>query len=198
MRPHLTSEQGFLGSHKRPALTGKGQGVGVHRVPSKLRADRNGGRTGTLTQQIPALGGDSGARGYLRALSDRLRRVRVCCGDWQRVIGPAVTTCIATTGVFLDPPYHGAGTGRSRVYNHDADGIFEQVHAWAVQNGDSPELRIALCGYEGPHQFPDGWTEVVWKAAGGYEDSERGRKNRGRERIWFSPHCLQAEQMELI
>lgn len=138
-----------------------------------------------------------GVRGYLVSLSERLRRVRVCCGDWARVVGPAVTTCIGTTGVFLDPPYHGAGAERARVYNTDEDQIFEEVHAWAVANGDNPDLRIALCGYEGAHAFPAGWTELTWKASGGYGNSARGRKNRARERIWFSPHCIDAEQSEL-
>jgi site-specific DNA-adenine methylase len=35
----------------------------------------------------------------------RLRRVRVCCGDWTRVLGRSATECIGVTGVFLDPPY---------------------------------------------------------------------------------------------
>lgn len=134
---------------------------------------------------------------YLLALSERLRRVRVCCGDWERVLGPAVTTCIGTTGVFLDPPYHAPGAERSRVYNHDEDGIFEKVHAWAIANGNDPGLRIALCGYEGAHEFPRDWTSLAWKAAGGYGRSARGNTNRSRERIWFSPHCLTLDQGSL-
>jgi len=131
---------------------------------------------------------------YIETLAERLRHVRVCCGDWERVLGPAVTTCIGTTGVFLDPPYHAPGDERSRVYNHDADGIFERVHEWAIAHGGDRGLRIALCGYEGAHAFPDDWTCVAWKAAGGYGNSARGRANRGRERIWFSPHCLTLDQ----
>ena len=46
------------------------------------------------SQQLPHLG-DAG-RGwdvvpYMAALSDRLRNVRVACGDWSRVLGDSVT-----------------------------------------------------------------------------------------------------------
>jgi hypothetical protein len=198
-------------ARKRPALTRKREGgVGVHRLSltdKKRPALSQGGGRG-ITKQIPDLAGDSGAVGrgihasgfvktvglyeYMAALSHRLRRVRVCCGDWKRVVGPAVTTCISTTGLFLDPPYHAPGTQRSKVYNHDDDAIWNEVRDWAIANGDNPELRIALCGYEGDHAIPATWSEVAWKAAGGYGSSQRGRANRDRERIWFSPHCLPA------
>lgn len=39
-------------------------------------------------------------------LRDRLRTVRVCCGDWNRVCSShSVTTRLGLTGTFLDPPY---------------------------------------------------------------------------------------------
>jgi hypothetical protein len=50
-------------------------------------------------------------------------------------------------------------------------------------------LRIAYCGYEG-EKFPAPWSVSPWKAGGGYGRTERGKANRHRERIWFSPHCL--------
>ena len=36
-------------------------------------------------------------------------------------------------------------------------------------------------------------TQICWKAKGGYgsQGNGAGRANSGRERIWFSPHCLQ-------
>ena len=131
---------------------------------------------------------------YLRALAARLRRVRVCCGDWKRVLTPSVTTYIGTTAVFLDPPYD--QELRERCYSEDHN-ISHDVAKWAIENGDNPEIRIALCGYEGEHTMPDTWECVAWKAHGGYSRSERGKKNRERERIWFSPHCLQPKQPEL-
>lgn len=222
---------GVLTANKRPR-TPKGGSTGVHQLWEKRPELKRGGKGVHRTvEQMPASPGNTtsagpgvlsdaakfwdgrgnaarnargvqtelggGVHGYLNALSDRLRRVRVCCGDWSRILGPAVTTCIGRTAVFLDPPYHDPGKGRSRVYNHDEAQLFEAVLAWAVENGDNPQLRIALCGYEGAHTFPAGWIEVPWKASGGYGNSDKGRANRNRERIWFSPHCLSPDQHQL-
>jgi hypothetical protein len=205
-----TDEESVKVSRKRPLLTGKGNGVGINKVSltekiPQLNAGRGEGVG--LTRQIVDLAGNDGAVGkgihavgfdlktggiyiYMRELAERLRRVRVCCGDWSRVVTPAVTTCIGVTGVFLDPPYHAPGTERSAVYTHDNDTIWRESADWAVANGDNPDLRIALCGYEGEHSIPASWVCVPWKASGGYGRSARGKANRERERIWFSPHCL--------
>lgn len=127
--------------------------------------------------------------GYIAALSDRLRRTRICCGDWQRILGPSPTTCIGTTAVFLDPPY--SDQERDAVYNDDSFTVAKDVAAWCREHGHNPKLRIALCGYAGEHDLP-GWEEVAWKANGGYgnQAKARGRANAHRERIWFSPGCL--------
>lgn len=126
---------------------------------------------------------------YFAALSNRLRDVRICCGDWTRVLGESVTVKHGTTGVFLDPPY--SADEHDVRYSADHD-VARAVAAWAVANGDNPLLRIAVCGYEGEHEFPASWSVVSWKAKGGYgsQADARGRENAARERIWFSPHCL--------
>ncbi len=127
---------------------------------------------------------------YMLALRDRLRCVRVCCGDWQRVLGPSPTTCIGTTAVFLDPPY--GGDRDPSIYTHDDMDVAAAAAKWAREHGDDPRLRIAMCGLEGEHRFPKSWECVPWKANGGYgnQANGRGRANAERERIWFSPHCL--------
>ncbi|HWQ54849.1 MAG TPA: DNA adenine methylase [Bryobacteraceae bacterium] len=197
------------GAQKRPYLSNHGGGMGVHGGRKRPRLGNDHGR-GVLrvTNQIPDLSGDAGAAGraihasgledkggiyeWFYALADRLRRVRVCCGDWMRVLGPAPTTCIGTTGVFLDPPY--AVDERSDVYNEESRDVAHKVQEWALANGDNPELRIALCGYEGEHEMPKSWSVVAWKANGGFANQKRngtqGQQNAHRERIWFSPHCL--------
>jgi hypothetical protein len=40
--------------------------------------------------------------------------------------------------------------------------------------------------------MPDSWECIAWKARGGYGSQGNGaaRENAGRERTWFSPHCL--------
>lgn len=206
---------------KRFSGTGNGQGVGVHRrwqgggqgggsgvhaptlVEQKRPKLRERGTDGIATdtwQQRPKLHGQGDETGvaryseglydYLRALSARLRRVRVCCGDWKRVLTPSVTTYVGLCGVLLDPPYdHDL---RERCYSEDHN-ISAEVREWAIANGDNPEFRIALCGYEGEHAMPDTWECVPWKAHGGYARTERGKENRERERVWFSPHCLKSE-----
>ena len=75
----------------------------------------------------------------------------------------------------------------SAVVAHDARG-------WAIAHGADPLLRIALCGYEGEHAMPADWACLAWKAKGGYgSQGSAGDCNSRRERVWFSPHCLNPE-----
>ncbi len=187
-RAGVTHHRGLHGERWRKRVQLKRGGCGVYRV----------------AQQIPDISGDSGASGrginaacvradlhaYFAALRDRLRRVRVCCGDWTRVLGPSATTKIGATAVLLDPPY---AVARDTVYAQDSASLAHQVREWAIAHGNDPKLRIALCGYEGEHEMPASWECVPWKANGGYANqagSTRGRENARRERVWFSPHCL--------
>lgn len=133
------------------------------------------------------------------ALSERMRRVRVCCGDWSRVTRPSVTGISSLTcGVVLDPPYDHDMRDK-RLYRVDDSSISSAVCAWALENGDNPKMRIALCGYEGEHDMPTSWECVAWKAQGGYGgQGDQGNPNSRRERVWFSPHCLKAQQGTLF
>lgn len=199
---------------KRPQCPGDNPGHGVHR---KLLSLGDKGRG--VARQMPHLGskgmgvnGDeafSALEEYMLALSRRLRRVRVCCGDWTRVLGPSVTVKHGVCGVFLDPPYDmrvvsdsGSGAPRfSGLYGggHDND-LSAEVRRWAIENGDNPLLRIALCGYEGEHSMPESWECLHWKAHGGYGSQRggKGNENAARERIWFSPHCLSAPLFDCL
>jgi DNA adenine methylase len=133
---------------------------------------------------------------WFQKLQERTRRVRVCCGDWKKVITPSITynskglTSKEMTAVFLDPPYD--MESRDKVYRED-ESIFQEVCQWAVANGDNPRLRIALCGYEGEHNIPGTWQVYAWEANGGMANlgNERGQTNKSRERVWFSPNCLE-------
>jgi len=132
---------------------------------------------------------------YMQALANRLRYVRVACGDWSRVLTPSVTFRHGLTGIVLDPPY-GEGEMNYSAGGNSSRSIPDAVREWAIANGDNPGLRIALCGYDGQHDMPPTWRVVEWKAAGGYSstaaEDTQGKTNRHRERVWFSPHCLDA------
>lgn len=169
-------------------------GMGVHR---KLPHLGDAGM-GVPSRQLPHLGGtgmDSGKgvhgsslRSSLRSLADRLRNVRVACGDWSRVMGDSVTWRHGVTGVLLDPPYDDG----CDMYASGGQGVAADVRAWCEANSSNPLLRIALCGYEGDPE-PSGWTKMEWKAHGGYGNQNKaGNANARRERVWFSPHCLGA------
>lgn len=152
-----------------------------------------------LHRKLPHLG--SAGRGaaflpWLEALSARLRRVRVACGDWSRVLGESVTVKHGPTAVLLDPPY--SSDEHSVEYGAGSGDVAAAVREWALANGDNPNLRIALCGYEGEHEMPDEWTCVAWKSKGGYgsQGNGAGRENAHRERVWFSPHCLSDSRVD--
>ena len=172
-------EQGgkMVDSRKLPHLSG-GRGVNRKR-PHLGDAGRGVNRESALTD-------------YFAKLAHRLRHVRVCCGDWSRVLGDSPTVKLApVTAIVLDPPYDTEANRQADLYTHDAQGISAAVREWALDHGDDPRLRIVLCGYDGEHDMP-GWSEVPWKAKGGYgsQGDGQGRDNAARERLWFSPHCL--------
>ena len=162
-----------IGNAWKDKSTHLGMGRGIHRAGAHLG---NAGRGEVL-------------REYFGALQARMERVRVMCGDWTRVTSPTVTTHNGLTGMFLDPPYI---DGCDNVYEEHGNDVREAVREYAIQHGQ--EMRIALCCYEGEHDMPDDWDCYAWKANGGYSRNDgRGLENRHRERIYFSPACLQVD-----
>lgn len=130
-------------------------------------------------------------QGWFSALSERLKDVRVCSGDWTRVTSDAVLEKQGLTGVLLDPPYADTADRTDNLYAKDSNDVAHEVRKWAIENGSNPQLRIALCGYDGEHQMPPEWECVWWKAKKGYAGQGNGdNENQKRERIWFSPACL--------
>jgi site-specific DNA-adenine methylase len=152
-----------------------------------------------INRKLPHLG-DAGRAllDYFDLIAERLRRVRVACGEWDCVLGESVTVKHGTTAVFLDPPYD--SEEHSVTYSAETVKTSDAVREWAIANGENPELRIALCGYDGEHAMPESWGCVAWKAHGGYgsQGNGDGRNNSTRERIWFSPHCLPNPEPDLF
>lgn len=156
-----------------------------------------------------AEGRRAGLVAWMRALADRLRFVRIVCGDFERVLSPAVTTSHGLTGVILDPPYAPAERCRRLYEVEDARDLPDEMlvarraATWARKHGDDPLLRIVLCGLEGEHDMPKSWRCIPWRGHGGYglQAQGRGRANRERERLWLSPHCLRDDaplQLDLV
>lgn len=166
--PHLgTAGQGV--NRKLPHLGDAGRGVSTPRIQSDLA-------------------------GVFAALSARLTSVRVCSGDWSRICGPSVTFKHGMTAVFLDPPYADTANRTSDLYREDSESVAHDVREWAIETGKRPDVRIALCGYEGEHVMPSDWSVYAWKAPGGFSSQAEERSgNERRERIWFSPACLRPE-----
>ena len=195
-RPHL-GDDGMGVNRQLPHLGD--DGMGVNRKLPHLGSDGRG-----VNRKLPHLGSDGRGqcevwsehlRHMMGDLSDRLRRVRVCCGDWSRVCGPTPTVKLGLTGVFLDPPY--ALDGRaSDLYSVEMD-TTDAVREWAIERGRDPLMRVVLAGYDGEHVMPADWECVAWKARGGYgsqgDEDGRGRANSERERLWFSPHCIRPD-----
>ena len=137
---------------------------------------------------------------WFTALSARLRGVRVCCGDWTRVMGESVTIKHAgITGTLLDPPYADTAGRDGDLYAVDCQQVAHAVREWALANGDHPRLRIALGGYDGEHAMPASWSVLRWKTRGGYgsQGDKAGRANATRERVWFSPGCLDERNKQI-
>lgn len=102
------------------------------------------------------------------------------------------------TAVFLDPPY---GEGEmDYAAGGNATGLAREVRDWAVEAGINPDLRIALCGYDGAFDMPADWECFAWKNRGGYgsQGDGAGRENAARERIWFSPACIRPKSTRTL
>lgn len=137
---------------------------------------------------------------WFKKLQERTRRVRVCCGDWSKLVTPGITYSSKglgakdITGVFLDPPY--LSSTRDKVYSEDHD-VSLDVFKWAIDNGDNPRMRIVICGYEGTCEVPDNWQIYRWETNGGLGNlgNSRGKSNASKECIYFSPHCLKVNEI---
>jgi site-specific DNA-adenine methylase len=211
-RPNLNSGQGVhaLSPGRRPMVTSAG--MGVHATSPGKRPHVTNGGVGVNASRLPSIGNDRGVNGvaspptraWFRALSARLRGVRVLCGNWDRILSPSVMGKGRNVGgrrpaaVFLDPPYD-PDVRAQYLYAHDdrrhearEKSLSTLAREWALEHGDDPDIRIALCGYEGEHDMPENWRKFSWKGARGYAASDNN--NRELERVWFSPHCLQLDQ----
>lgn len=194
-------------------VTDGASGSGVHASGwnARIYLERRPDLSNAHGVHLPSLGNDRGLNGvaaapcteWFVALLERLRRVRVACGDWRRVMGPSVLGKGKNVGggrpcaVFLDPPYSHEMRD-AWLYAEDDAQVALQVREWALEHGDDPDLRIALCGYVAEHDaaMPASWTRHRWKAARGYAGEDND--NREQECIWFSKYCNPIDQQRSL
>ncbi len=122
---------------------------------------------------------------WLKEFSDRLRYVRVVCGEWYQVCGGDWQDYNwSSVGIFFDPPY--PNKNRDTVYTHDSRDTAEKVRQWCAERGARKNYRIVLAGYEEHEELLDlGWKTETWTALSGYSKNN----NRHRETLYYSPYC---------
>ena len=177
-------------------------GPGPWRVVDGHLRKGNAGRG--VNRELPHLGNagrgvnreHSGLEAYMQHLAERLQRVRITCGSWERVVKPSVTRSGAggdgTRAVFLDPPYATSGD----LYAESSEGIALAVRDWCL--AAPRDLRVILCGYDPEHDalLAHGWSVTEGKAGRGAGYSTNGLNGR-RERLWLSPACIASGQLGL-
>ncbi len=194
--PWVHDGTSLIDSRQLPHLGNAGQGIN-RQLPHLGNAGRG------INRQLPALG--NAGRGihcqtelprrqfiqeWFQDLHQRLRDVRVTCGDWGRIVKDSVTTRHGLTAVFLDPPY------TKGAMDYAAGGVGTdlplQVQAWCAANGQDKNLRIVLCGHAGEHDalLKHGWHLRTWTARKGYAVSDEAVQNSKDETLWCSPHCV--------
>ena len=180
--PHMSGGRGV--NRQLPHMSG---GRGVNRQLPELNHSR-----GVVSAR-------NGLHEWFADLSERLRGVKVACGDWSRVCGPSVRAAgNGVCGIFLDPPY--SHDLRETVYAHDED-VAADVLRWCIAHEGEKNLRLVLAGYSEHDELGSrGWRKLGWKAAGGYgaQGKGRGLENATKETLWFSPQCLQPAQMDMF
>ena len=194
--PHL-SDAG-IGVHKIskiPHLSNAGSGV--HKI-SQIPHLSNAGKGVHKISQIPHIA-DAG-KGvqkiyneniytWFRQLSERLRHVRVVCGDWTRVCGGNWQDKFGPVGIYFDPPYE--NKDRDDVYAVDCFSVGGLVRKWAIERGELKDYRICISGYDMNNELSDhGWESYSWETGGGYSNvSGKKNDNCSKEILWMSPNC---------
>ena len=152
-------------------------------VPHVSNAGRGIQATGKVPHVSDAGRGDalwtSGGRTamrWLRELADRMERVRVVHGAWDRCLNSHYGAEL--TAIFLDPPYKAF----EKLYGV-SDPVAAECETWARENAG---LRVALCGHRGDYDLP-GWVQHEWDRG---RLTYSGAETTAKECVWFSPSCL--------
>jgi hypothetical protein len=167
-----------------PHVSDAGMGIqATGQVPHVSDAGRGIQATGQVPHVSDAGRGDalwtSGGRTamrWLRELADRMERVRVVHGAWDRCLNSHYGAEL--TAIFLDPPYKAF----EKLYGV-SDPVAAECETWARENAG---LRVALCGHRGDYDLP-GWVQHEWDRG---RLTYSGAETTAKECVWFSPSCL--------
>lgn len=133
-------------------------------------------------------------RERLLLLQKRLRKVRVTCGDWNRICaGTWQDAHWKSVGYFLDPPYGEQASRSKNCYAVDSLSVAQELETWCLLHGDKSTWRIVLCGYVGEHNslLDAGWTAHNWATGGGWSCMHKeANENSRKETLFLSPYCL--------
>lgn len=147
--------------------------------------------------------GEYGIVAWMNQLAERLRYVRVCCGDWARVVTDGALSHGTIKGIFLDPPYSNA-VRESGLYTHDNGDVAQEVRDWCLENGKRKDYRIVLAGYDNESNQPlldAGWKVINWKQGAAYQSANSAKtsggnaENRYKEVLLYSPNCIGGQLM---
>lgn len=181
--PLLTNETGVC---RRPCYGSSGA-HGVHKI--SLVEDEPAAVLDVRDPYTP------GISQWFRQLSERLRRVRVVCGEWSRVCGGNWQDYRGNCGIFFDPPYSAEAGRDPSIYQEESLTVAHEVREWCRTRGNLKTYRIVLAGYIEEHEslIDEGWTVHRWSAHGGFANRGNGKTqgaiNRHKEALFFSPHC---------
>ena len=158
-------------------------GQGVHRQLPYASGDGQG-----VHRQLPHAGNDGqggsvfpGVYALARRLSDRLRRVLITNGDWERVLSDSVSRAASgITGIYLDPPYRSYQDTYAAGRDGDIEDLWQRIERYAA----TTPHRVVISGYAGDLDPPKGWRTIPYTASG------TSSANRTNEVFWVSPNCL--------
>ena len=177
--PHVSDAgRGIQATGQVPHVSNAGMGIqATGKVPHVSSAGRGGYEPWTSSGRV--------AMRWLRELADRMERVRVVRGKWDRCLNNHYGKEL--TAVFLDPPYK----AYEKLYGSEASGAAE-AEVWARENAN--DMRIIICGHRGDYDLPD-WTTVEWDRG---RATYSGGKTTSEECLWISPSCLPIVERQTV
>jgi DNA adenine methylase len=189
-RPHIVKNAGI--NSKIPRLT-KNQGISSQ-IPRLTDNQGINGKRPYLTKDN-GINANGNIYAWFQQLSNRLRNVKVVCGNWDRVCGGDWQDDSGIVGIYFDPPY-ATEVRNKNIYHHDSLTVGQDVEKWCLQRGNKPTYRIVISGYDGEYLslIKAGWQTEAWQTQGGYANQSKNKKqveNKTLESLFISPHCNQ-------